>query len=214
MSDHSHLIAADAQAEIFEAPEPPGPPAVENLGIWGCAYGHRAYFLGQLPYASSSDAGGLEHEVLAGAIVAYEESTIEGREGTEGKAEWRVVVRDLRNGHVLHRVPTGTPRPPVDKAAGVGNLVSLLVKSDGSAAWIVDDYGGTEGVGTLMVTPDFDVEDVDKSGVRLLASGTNVDPSSLAISVGGIDIGEGSTSQQGDKVYWVQGGQSFSAILH
>jgi hypothetical protein len=45
---HARLIAANAQAQVYEATEPEAFP--EYLGVWGCAYGHkRPYFLGPLP---------------------------------------------------------------------------------------------------------------------------------------------------------------------
>ncbi|MGC2656183.1 MAG: hypothetical protein WA317_21880, partial [Mycobacterium sp.] len=65
----------------------------------------------------------------------------------------------------------------------------IVVKSDGAVAWIAED-------GSVMSTSDpssmvsaFAVEAVDDSGMRLLASGGEIDPSSLALSVGGANIG-------------------------
>lgn len=207
---HSHLILADARAEIFEAPVPSG--GFGALGVWGCVQGRRSHFLGPLPSDSSFIAGAPTHMTLAGSMVAYGKSVSEERVG--GRVEWLVVVRDLRSGRVVHRVPTGTPVQPEPGQVGVGNLLSLIVRSDGSAAWIAEDNGRTEGIGTLSEKRYFDVEVVDKSGARLLASGTNVDPSSLALSVVGADVLGELTSRQGDKLYWIQGGRSFSAILH
>jgi hypothetical protein len=83
---------------------------------------------------------------------------------------------------------------------GVGNVVAIVVKSDGAVAWIAEDYERTLGTGTPSVTPYFDVEAVDKSGSRLLASGTDIDPSSLALA--------------GNTLYWMQGGQPASAPLN
>jgi hypothetical protein len=207
---HSHLIVAGARAEIFEAPEPPGPP--EYLGVWGCVYGHRAYFLGPLPTLTRPPAGSVSQLKLAGSMAAYEEGTSEPHEGTE-KMEWRVVVRDLRNGRIVHRVPSGIPLQPEAGQVGVGNVLSLIVKSDGSAAWIVEDLGRSKGGGTLSSETYFDLEEVDKSGMRLVASGTNIDPSSLALSITGGDISGELTSRQGDTLYWTQGGQRLSALL-
>jgi hypothetical protein len=208
---HARLIAADAHAQVFKAPEPPGPTG--ELGVWGCAYGHRPVFLGPLPYGSAEGGGGLELETLAGPIVAYEESATGGRPGGRGRAEWRVAVRDLRDGKVLHRVATGTPVKPEAGVVGVGNVVALVVKSDGTVAWIADNYGRTVGTGTLSQTPYFDVEALDTSGVRLLASGTDIDPSSLALAVGGTGIGQGGVGRPGNTLYWTQGGTSFWTSL-
>ena len=208
--NHSHLILADARAEIFEAPVPSG--GFGALGVWGCVQGRRAHFLGPLPSDSSFIAGAPTHVTLAGSMVACGKSVSEERVG--GRVEWLVVVRDLRSGRVVHRVPTGTPVQPEPGKVGVGNLLSLIVRSDGSAAWIAEDNGRTEGIGTLSEKRYFDVEAVDKSGTRLLASGTDVDPSSLALSVVGADVLGELTSRQGDKLYWMQDGRLLSAILH
>ena len=208
-SNHSHIIVADARAEVFEAKEPPG--GTGDVGVWGCVYGHRAHFLGPLPSGSYFIEGAPEHITLAGSMVAYEKNVFENRPG--GRTEWLVIVRDLRSGRVVHRAPTGTPLQSEAGLVGVGNIWSLIVGSDGSAAWIAEDNGRTEGVGTLSEKRYFDVEAVDKSGARLLASGTDVDPSSLALSVVGADILGELTSRQGDKLYWMQGGQLFSATL-
>lgn len=207
---HARLITADGQAQVYEAREPEAFP--EYLGVWGCAYGHkRPYFLGPLPYGSSSGSGGgVGHETLAGPIVAYEEVSMGGSE--YGRAEWLVIVRDLRTGRVLHKVPTGAPLEPKPHYVGVGNVVSIVVKSDGTVAWIADDY---ERSAAAHGAEYFDVYAVDRSGTRLLASGTDVDPGSLALSVGGTNIGMGSESvAAGSMVYWTQGGKSESAVLN
>jgi len=206
---HARLITADGQAQVYEATEPEAFP--EYLGVWGCAYGHkRPFFLGPLPYGSSSNSSaGVEHETLAGPIVAYEEYYSAGPRS--GSAEWHVVVRDLRTGRVLHRVPTGAPLEPKPGYVGVGNVVSIVVKSDGAVAWLADDY---ERSGTAHGTEYIDVYAVDKSGTRLLAAGTEIDPSSLALSVGGSNIGQGSRTAPGSTLYWTQGGQPMSASLN
>lgn len=189
--NHAHIIAADAKAEVFEAPEPPGPP--EYLGVWGCVYGHRAYFLGPLPYSSSGGGGGLEHEGLAGPIVAYEESVTSGRAGTAGMGEWHVVVRDLNNDRLLHRVPTGIPTPQNPLLVGAGFTSAIVVKTDGAVAWIVE-YP-VEGGAT-----NYEVHALNETGApRLLASATNIGPTSLALA--------------GSNLYWSQGGQAASALL-
>jgi hypothetical protein len=208
---HSHLVAADAQAEIFEAPEPPGPP--EYLGIWGCVYGHRAYFLGPLPTLTYSPADAVTQLKLAGSMAAYEESTFEPSEGTK-KVEWQVVVRDLRTGRIAHRVPSGVPVRHEAGRVGVGNVLSLIVKSDGSAAWIAEDNELTVGTGTPTEKDYLDLEEVDRSGVRLVASGTDIEPASLALSITGGHISGELTSRQGHILYWTQGGQRLSTLLN
>jgi hypothetical protein len=68
---------------------------------------------------------------------------------------------------------------------------ALLVKSDGSVAWIVE---------TGYPVVQYQVHTVDKSGSRVLASGTDIDPRTLALS-GGV-------------LYWTQGGKPMSAVLN
>ncbi len=182
---HSHVIAADAQAQIYEAPMSLAYP--EFLSIYGCSYGHkRSYLLGPAPYGSPSGAGGVENEILAGSIVAYEE--VSNRPCCQ---HWLVVVRNLSNGHVLHRVPTGTPVKPEPLSVGIGSVAGIVVKLDGSVAWIVET-GEEEG--------RYQVHAIDKSGSRVLASSPDIDPSSLALA--------------GNTVYWTEGGQPFSAPLN
>lgn len=99
-----------------------------------------------------------------------------------------MVIRDLRTGRIVHRVPTGTPTEPTPRYVGLGSAVAIVVKSDGSAAWIV-----------APGTSEYQVHAVDKSGSRVLASGTNIDPHSLALA--------------GSTLYWRQGGKAESATL-
>jgi len=175
------VIAADAQAQVYST--------VEGE-VYGCAYGtKRSYFLGLVPNCGSSGCSDVKREVLAGPTVAYEETSIGGVSSRE--SEWRVVVRDLRTGRVLHRVPTGTPSPPNPSFVGDGFAAAIVVKSDGAVAWIVQNG----------VDPsEYEVQAVDKTGGRLLAASADIDPSSLALA--------------GSIVYWTQAGKPFSASLN
>jgi hypothetical protein len=210
---HSRPIMANAQAQVYEATEPEAFP--EYLGVWGCVYGHkRPYFLGPLPYGSSTGgSGGVGHETLAGPIVAYEESSTSGGLGADPTGRNVVIVRDLRTGRVLHRVPTGVLLKPEQRYVGVGNVVSIVVKGDGAVAWIAEDYERSHPSGSPEVSY-FDVYAVDKTGTRLLVSGTNVAPSSLALSTGATRISGYPSSVAGSAVYWTQGGKSESAVLN
>jgi hypothetical protein len=184
----------------------------------GCAYGQKgSYKLGQeyVPQGTEVDSYTRDY-TLAGSIVAYEEffttATRYTREGEAVTSSWRVIVRDLRTGRVLHSVPTGTPLKPEPRYVGVGDIAALVLKSDGAVAWIAEDYERSatpRGTGA----PYFDVYAVDSTGTRLLASGTDVDPSSLALSVGATHLGDYPHTIAGSTLYWTQGGQSFSATL-
>jgi hypothetical protein len=109
-----------------------------------------------------------------------------------GFQEWKVVVENLRTGRVLHKVPTGTSSPG---AVGIGPVVSLVVKSDGAVAWIVENE-----IPARHVPAEYEVHAVDKTGNRLLASGSDIDPHSLALA--------------GSTLYWTQGGKPMSAPLN
>jgi hypothetical protein len=184
-SGHTRSIAADVQAQIFETPMSLAHP--EFLSIYGCSYKHkRSYLLGPAPYGSPSGAGGVETEVLAGSVVAYEEAS-----NQSCCQHWWVVVRDLNNGHVLHRIPTGTRVTPRPLSVGIGQAVDIVVKRNGSVAWIVE---------TNAEEGEYQVHAVDSSGSRTLASSPEVDSTSLALA--------------GSTLYWTQGGRPLSATLN
>ncbi len=194
---HSGQFAANPHAQLYVAPAPHALP--EFLGVYGCVYGRRPVFLGGLPDPSSQGDEGVTHVKLAGSVAAYEKLYIGGYESE--RAEWRVTVLNLRNGRILHRASTGEPLAPLPEYVGVGQVVSLVLKSNGSVAWIADDYQRSRpfGVSGLEV-PYFDVYELDRTGTRLLASGADIDPHSLVLA--------------GSIVYWTQGGKSFSAPLN
>lgn len=188
-------MTADPEAEIFEASTPGGFP--EYLDVFGCAYGHtRAYRLGLPPGCGAPVCLGVRHELLAGSIVAYESFFT-----SEGVGRWYVVVRDLRTGRLLRHLPTGIPLKHELNFAGVGPIVGLVVKPDGSVAWIAEDFErSAPATSTSEEARCYDVYASDRSGTRLLASGLNISPSSLALG--------------GSTVYWTQGGKPMSAVLN
>jgi hypothetical protein len=163
-----HALVADAQAEIYEV----------EREYFACEYfdGH-VYALGSRPEGTPEGGGGVELESvrLAGATVAYEEFEVK----PEGTSYWRVIVRDLRSGRMLHRLPS------------MGGFVwDLVVKSDGSVAWIVGAGGQPR---------EYKVVSADKTGIQTLASGVGIAPSSLALA--------------GSTLYWTQNSMPFSAPL-
>jgi hypothetical protein len=125
---------------------------------------------------------------LTGPIVAYEAFS-NGANG--GYSSSHVLVRDLRNGRLLHRVPTGTSSTPTPRQVGIGLVVAIVVKSDGGMAWMLE---------VANELGKYQVHAVDKSGSRVIASGPEIDPSSLALA--------------GSTLYWTQGGKPLSAVLN
>jgi len=191
--------------ETLEGPHGPAHFVNPTLVVRGCVDGHkRSYAIGDPVECSgggsASGCWGIGRETLAGTMVAYEETSVssEGNEG--GSSSYLVVVRDLRTGRVLHRLPTGTPLHASPGYVGVGAVAAIVVKSNGSVAWIADDYERSSGADTPSETRYFDVEAVDPSGSRLLAAGPNIDLSSLALA--------------GSTLYWTQGGKPASTALH
>jgi hypothetical protein len=204
-SGRSHLITADAQAQVYLRPEGSGPSGFEAEEIFGCAYGSKRSFAISGPPTFSAEGGGeATHYTLAGAILAYASLGVE-LVPPPGITEWKVVVENLSNGRVLHEVPTGTTGAPATTSApgsirtprhvGVGPVVSLVVKSDGAAAWIVENE-----IPARHVPAEYEVHAVDKTGNMLLASGSNIDPHSLALA--------------GSTLYWTQEGKPKSAALN
>jgi hypothetical protein len=131
-----------------------------------------------LPY------GGPERETLAGPLVAYEDGS-----GGEISNTYVVVVRNLRTGKVIRRVPTGTPATPSPKLVGIGPTTAIVAKPDGAVAWIAETGDPTE----------YQVYAVDATGSRTVASSTDIEPFSLALA--------------GSTLYWTQNGQPASAPL-
>jgi hypothetical protein len=202
---HTRLITADAQAQVYLRPEGSGPSGFEAEEIFGCTYGSKRSFAISGPPAFSAEGGGeATHYTLAGAVLAYASLGVE-LVPPPGVTEWKVVVENLRNGRMLHEVPTGTASAPAMTSApggirnpryvGIGPVVSLVVKSDGAVAWIVENE-----IPARHVPAEYEVHAVDKTGSRLLASGAEIDPHSLALA--------------GSTLYWTQGGKPMSAALN
>jgi hypothetical protein len=159
----------------------------------GCAFGQRrTYKLGPVVYCLQEAYGpecvGVRGEVMAGPIVAYEQvKTL-----CDPNCVWRVLVRDLRTGRLLRDEPTGTStNPAYIERVGIAPTTSIVVKNNGSVAWIVD-AGGAEG--------GYQLHAADRMGSRLITSGTDIDPKSLALAA--------------STLYWTQGGKPFAAPLN
>lgn len=181
----SHVVLADAQAQVYVT--------AEGTTVRGCVRGRRrSYTLGEFyeEACSPSGCGGVTLETLAGTMVAYEELFSGGRQ-----LSYAVFVLDLRTGRLLHQVPTGVLVKPLPLHVGSGPAANIVVKSDGAVAWIAEneELSGKE-------VAYYELHAVDKTGSRVLASGPNIDTSSLKLT--------------GSTLHWKQGGKRASAVLN
>ena len=189
---HRHTLVADHLAQIYTVPEtvqtPEGPEYV------GCAFGRQRHFvLGAETTCSATGCTGTENIALAGTVVAYERFSegFDVASGTGG-GKWHIIVRDLRTGRALHDVLTGTMSPLRAEYLGIGPTSDVVVKPDGSLAWIaVGAIGPEYGI--------YQVHALDASGSRTLAVGPSIGPTSLALA--------------GSTLYWSEGGHAASAPL-
>ncbi len=188
---HAEQLLSDSQADIYIAQTGGkfGP-----ILTYGCVYGHRrAYALGEdnegCTGSAEATCGGVDLFTLRGTVVAYEESEPPSPQVIEA-VRYHVVARDLRNGRILRKALTGA-------RAGIGPATAIVTTSSGSLAWIVEVEEENENTGAPAV---YEVRAADKSGVRVLASGSGIAPTSLALA--------------GSTVYWTQGGKPASTILH
>jgi hypothetical protein len=183
---HSHVFRSDRTAIVYE-----GLNSEKLYEVLGCVRGgRRAYALGSVLEGSEEGGGGVAKEVLAGSVVAYEKSSFgEARPPyVSGYSRDVVFVRDLRTGRILHKVPTGAAVSPGE--VGSGSAVVIVVKSNGAVAWI----------NPIEAPVSYEVHAVDRSGTRVLASGTGIDPHSLRL--------------KGGTLSWVQNGKTEFATLH
>ncbi len=180
-SAHPEPLLADSQADVYLASRGGTP-----FSAFGCVYGHRRAVLLGLDVegclgSAEFNCEGVAQITLRGTTVAYEESKTSGD---------FVIARDLRSGRVLRRVLAGAQ-------PGIGPTTAIVTKSNGALAWIVEAKEENE---TTKAPAQYEVRAADKSGVRVLASGSGIAPNSLALA--------------GNTVYWTQGGKPASTSLH
>lgn len=190
----SHLITADTQAEVYSVPE----TARHAREIRACLRAtRRSYSLGNPSgCGGGGPCGGTRKAILAGPIVAYEQY-----DESANEAEWLVLVRDLRNGKILRKLPTGTPLRPEPTYVGVGPVMSMVVKRDGAVAWITEDLERSRGrFDTSERRVYHEVEVADRTGTRVLAAGFRIKGSSLTL--------------KGSTLHWRNGGKVATARLH
>jgi hypothetical protein len=205
---HSRTLLLDAQARVYNAPDPEQP---EQHEVFACAHGHRSYELATVEVyeeiVGPCEAGCAPVPgtvALGGAMVAYPvDEEPSSKYGNCFCGEWHVVVRNLRTGRFVRRLVTGgskltpdtspylTPEP--GDYVGVGPAVDIVVKSDGSVAWIAKSRGFDH------MPAGYEVHVADGHGSRVVAFSPRIEPSSLALA--------------GSIVYWTQEGKPMSVTL-
>lgn len=180
----AHVIVASDRAQVYRANSKYGVPEV-----FGCLRsGGRARWLGEAFTESSQGDTGIERETLAGTFVAFGEESTQNL-GERTSASFHVAVVDLRTGRLVHRAPTGTPERAYEGEIGLGPVVDLLLTPRGSVAWIAEGWNAHPAT--------YEIHALDPRGNRVLASGGDVDPSSLA--------------RVGARITWSQAGVPASA---
>jgi hypothetical protein len=152
--------------------------------VFGCARGtHRSYRLGGS--GSSVREGRVGPVALAGLDASYGLAHFGVDAGSS-----QVLVRRLSDGRRLRSLPAVTrPQRPESYSA----VDSVVVKADGSVAWIATARS------ILGGSPDIEVHRADRRGRALLDAGPRIDAGSLRL--------------RGSWLRWRDGGVTRSATL-
>ena len=169
---------ADEYVQVYESGE-------GVAKVFACAYGHRHTYLLNTPRPcpSSYCERPLRQLVIAGPFVAYE---------PEQQTASNIIVRNIITGRVLYKAPIATPANPDF------NAERIVLKTDGSAAWIATSFRKTGS----------QVHALERSGNKLLAIIGENDRNSLAL------VNETGFYPQSSKLYWTQEGKPMSATLN
>ncbi len=154
--------------------------------IYACLYRGRRVI--QIGTRRSVGAGNTRNLRLAGRFVAY----------TPSLNGVKLVVRELRQGRVVHNEPAANQTSPA-----LTGLTDVKLKRTGSLAWIVELTPLDVPLRPYRMPgdalPDYQVFKADRAGRALLDSG--------------LDIAAGSLRLSGATVSWTKGGSSRSAAL-
>lgn len=179
-------LVADSQASVYRTMGKivSGCEVSGSASIEGRVGRRRAVVLGAAPFGTTGLVGGVDLVALSGTVAAYETYF---EEFAPISVSRRVVVRDLRTGRVLHSASVESPEP----AEANVQTTAIVVKADGAVAWIVE---------TPKSAAEFQLHALDSSGSRLVASGSDIAPGSLALA--------------GNTLYWTQGARAMSTTLN
>ncbi len=190
---HAHLVDADMQAQVYETGRYEDGFDAEQ--IVGCVYGRRhQFFVGPAPSGSGSSGASSSIKQMVGTLVAV---ALTGYSTVYGSESDSVSVIDLRTGRRIHQSWTGPPEPTRSTGYedyGAGPAESLVLRANGDVAWIA-------ATPAFRVTSAgrYQVYTLEATGRRMIASGNEIDPLSLALADA--------------TIYWTQAGKPFSAPL-
>lgn len=211
---HAKTLLSDREAIVYSYEE-------TATGFWttaACAHGHQSVpvehaFEGGL---SDQEVCGLNHDcamagwhhtiVLSGTTLAYAMERPGDAKYTRCACnEWRVVVRDLRTGRILHDAATAPYRESriESQHVGLGPALRVVVDQTGALAWIVRDDVEWERIFSEDWKKDAATDDppftyqvrmIAHGHESLLASGTDVDPTALAVHRHRVEWRQGGTA--------------------
>lgn len=173
---HAKTTIATAHARLFRVPGGRSFACLYRVG--------RKVSLGLSITGDGPSFTVLRQPHLAGVYVAYVRFNYD-----YGLSDSRVVVRDLRTGHIVHRADAVHGTVPVD-----ASVPDLVLSPAGAAAWITRDE-------STNPSEHFEVWKAESHGSQpvQLDSGPGITPGSLALSQ--------------STVYWTSGGQPRAAPL-
>jgi hypothetical protein len=191
---HAHILLRDSTAVIFQLEN----PARAFFREAACSNASTKPYVLRECESLDCEEPFVTERTLTGNVLAY---ALYGHSGSskymdEETDSWLIQVRDLRTHRLIHSSPTSTSEPPPSNAIGNGSAEGIVVKSDGSVAWIAVD--GERPSGSPLPTI-YQVWKIDHTVQHLLAMGTQIVPHSIALA--------------GSTVYWTDGGAPASAPL-
>jgi|HubBroStandDraft_2_1064218.scaffolds.fasta_scaffold15523_7 hypothetical protein len=195
---HAHVVLADKAAVVFRLETFNRRLDEQEHEEAACSHANRNPFV--LSWCDDLECEGpsFNELTLAGNMLAYERYATSGSEKyeTAEPASWTIQVRNLATHRLIHSSPTSTSEPP-STVIGNGPAKGVVVKSDGSVAWIAVD--GWHPYAPSPVTT-YQVWKIDRTGQHLLAMGPHIVPGSIALA--------------GNTVYWTDDGTPEMATLN
>ncbi len=206
----AHVLLHDAGSVVYWFPHRGESGREEGAAVYACTRGHRAVVLHEVleyedvgvgectGYPGGCLPSDWRHTIaLAGAVLAYAtESSAGTRYSPCDCTHWGITVVDLSTGRVVHRVPTGPHHGTIepegsleakpergDLYVGVGRAEQVVVESDGSVAWVAENFiSWLEAfrAGREHEPRTYELRAIDQGGERRIASGPTLDPHSLA----------------------------------